>query len=83
MNVSFVCNIQTMLYSLEILSVFHCRGITNLLAASCILLLYTTTLTGEGTIANLQQKGERSIVTACSFWLILLVSNHLTLFFPH
>lgn len=83
MNVSFVCKVQTMLYSLEMLSVFHCRGITNLLAASHVLLLYMATLTGRGTIANLQQYGEIGVVTACSFWLILLASNHLELtFFP-
>lgn len=85
MNVSFVCDIQTMLYSLEILSVFHCRGITNLLAASRVLLLYMATLTGKGTIANLEQAVTIPVSPYCCFWLILLMNNHLELalfFFP-
>lgn len=66
-----------MLYSPETLCVFHRRGITNLLAVRCVLLLYMETLTGKGTTANLQQQREIAIVTTCSFWLILLASNDL------
>lgn len=55
MNVSFVCNMQTMLHSLEILSVFRCCGIMNLLGARHVLLLYMATVTGKGTIASFQQ----------------------------
>lgn len=55
MTVSFVCYVQTILYSLEVLSVFHSCGITSLRAASCVLLLYKATLTGKGATAHLQQ----------------------------
>lgn len=58
-----------MQYSLEILF------FSVLLAAGCVLLQYTTTLTGKGTFDNLQQQGEVATAMAFFFWLILRVSN--------